>query len=234
MLQLKNIEAYYGKMRVLEGVTIHVEESEIVTIVGANGAGKTTTLRTIFGLVRPKQGSVLFQGEAIEKEPFYRRAMRRISFVPEGGRVFSELTVRENLEMGAFIRREPAEVREDMEIVFTMFPVLREREKSTAGTLSGGERQMLALGRCLMLRPILALLDEPSLGLGPMVLNEVYEKIGEIRRNGVTVLLVEQNAKKALQTADRGYVFSEGRIILDDTCSKLWENEHVRKAFLGE
>ncbi len=234
MLRLENIDAYYGRMKALEGVTIRVEESEIVTIIGANGAGKTTTLRTIFGLLRPARGSVLFRGEAIEKEPFYERARRGISLVPEGGRIFSKLTVLENLEMGAFIRNEVTEIQNDIEMVYHMFPILGERRESIAGTLSGGERQMLALGRCLMLRPILALLDEPSLGLGPLVINEVYEKIRNIRKSGVTILVVEQNAKKALQTADRGYVYQEGKIILSDSCSNLYNNEHVKKIFLGE
>jgi branched-chain amino acid transport system ATP-binding protein len=234
MLQLENIEAHYGRIKAIEGITIGVKESEIVTIIGANGAGKTTTLRTIFGLLKPTRGSIFFRGEHIEKEPFYERARRRISFVPEGGRIFSKLTVLENLEMGAFIRNEEGETRKDIKMVFSMFPVLMERQKSVAGTLSGGERQMLALGRCLMLRPTLALLDEPSLGLGPLVINEVYEKIKEIRRNHVTILLVEQNAKKALQAADRGYVYSEGKIILSDSCPNLYRDEHVKKIFLGE
>jgi len=234
MLQLKNVDAHYGRMKALDGITIGVENAEIVTIIGANGAGKTTTLRTIFGLLHPTRGSVLFRGEPIEKEPYYQRARRGISLVPEGGRIFSKLTVLENLEMGAFARNDSHEIQKDVEMVFAMFPILRERQKSVAGTLSGGERQMLALGRCLMLRPTLALLDEPSLGLGPLVINEVYEKIKEIRRNGVTILLVEQNAKKALQTADRGYVYAEGRIILSDNCSNLSNNEHVKKIFMGE
>jgi len=234
MLQLENIEAHYGRMKALEGITIGVKESEIVTIIGGNGAGKTTTLRTIFGLLRPTRGTISFRGERIENEPFYQRARRGISLVPEGGRIFSKLTVLENLEMGAFTRNESVEIQKDIDMVFKMFPVLKERQGSIAGTLSGGERQMLALGRCLMLRPTLALLDEPSLGLGPLVINEVYEKIKEIRRHGVTILLVEQNAKKALQTADRGYVYSEGKVILSDSCSNLCRNEHVKKIFLGE
>lgn len=234
MLRLEDVEVHYGRMKVLDRVTIRVEESEIVTIIGPNGAGKTSTLRTIFGLLRPTTGSVLFRGSPIEKEPYYQRAHRGISFVPEGGRIFSELTVLENLEMGAFIRKGAGEIKRDMEMVFDMFPILRERQKKSAGTLSGGERQMLALGRCLMLRPILALLDEPSLGLGPIVINEVYEKIKEIRENNVTILLVEQNARKALQMADRGYVFSEGRIILEGNCLELIKDQYIRKAFLGE
>lgn len=234
MLRVENVDAHYGRMKALDGIAIRVKDAEIVTIIGANGAGKTTTLRTIFGLLHPTRGSILFRGELIEKEPYYQRARRGISFVPEGGRIFSKLTVLENLEMGAFTRNEPNEIKEDVETVFSMFPILKERQRSFAGTLSGGERQMLALGRCLMLRPTLALLDEPSLGLGPLVINEVYEKIREIRNNRVTILLVEQNAKKALQTADRGYVYAEGRVIMSDTCSNLSNNEHVKKIFLGE
>jgi branched-chain amino acid transport system ATP-binding protein len=234
MLILEDVEARYGRLKAIAGINLSVEESEIVAIIGPNGAGKTTTLRTIFGLLQPSKGSVRFQGEPIEKEPFHRRAHRGISFVPEGGRIFSELTVLENLEMGAFIRRGKAGIRDDIEMVFNMFPILKERRAKSAGTLSGGERQMLALGRCLMLRPILALLDEPSLGLGPIVINEVYEKIRKIQQNNVTILIVEQNARKVFQIADRGYVLSEGCIMIEDTCLELMQNEYVQKAFLGE
>ena len=234
ILILEDVEARYGRLKAIAGISLCVEESEIVAIIGPNGAGKTTTLRTIFGLLQPSRGSVLFQGEPIEKEPFHRRPHRGISFVPEGGRIFSDLTVLENLEMGAFIRREKAGIRDDIEMVFNMFPILRKRRAKSAGTLSGGERQMLALGRCLMLRPTLALLDEPSLGLGPIVINEVYEKIRKIQQNNVTILIVEQNARKVFQIADRGYVFSEGRIMIEDKCHELIQNEYVQKAFLGE
>ncbi len=234
MLQVQDIDSYYGGMKALDGISLHVKESEIVGIVGANGAGKTTTLRTIFGLLRPKKGEILFKGVRIENEPAHKRARRGISFVPEGGRVFSKLSIRENLEMGAFVRKSQREVDEDVEMVYTMFPVLRERQRSLAGTLSGGERQMLAIGRCLMLRPTLLLLDEPSLGLGPLVVDEIYRKIKEIQRKRVTLLLVEQNARKALQIADHGYVYDIGRIVLEGTGQNLLNDEHVRKTFLGE
>lgn len=233
MLQLQEIDAYYGGMKALSGVSLHVEESEIVTIIGPNGSGKTTTLRTIFGLLRPRKGVILFKGEHLEKEPPHLRAKRGMSFVPEGGRVFSKLTVLENLELGAFSRKDRKELGGELEVVFNMFPILRERRKSLAGTLSGGERQMLAISRCLMLKPSFLLLDEPSLGLGPLVVNEIYRKILEIRKSQVTILLVEQNALKALQIADRGYVYTIGRIALEGRAAELLRNEHVKKTFLG-
>jgi branched-chain amino acid transport system ATP-binding protein len=233
MLQVQEIDAYYGGMKALNGISLHVEESEIVTIIGPNGSGKTTTLRTIFGLLQPKRGIILFKGEHLEKEPTHLRAKRGMSFVPEGGRVFSRLTVLENLELGGFSRKDRKELGGELEMVCTMFPVLRERRRSLAGTLSGGERQMLAISRCLMLRPTFLLLDEPSLGLGPLVVDEIYKKILEIRENQVTILLVEQNALKALQIADRGYVYTIGRIALEGTGPELLHNEHVKKTFLG-
>ena len=234
MLQVQEVETCYGEMKALTGVSLHVEESEIVTIIGPNGSGKTTTLRTIFGLLRPSKGAVLFKGEHLENEPPHLRASRGISFVPEGGRVFSKLSVVENLELGAFSRKDKKEVLGELEMVYTMFPILRDRRRSSAGTLSGGERQMLAISRCLMLRPIFLLLDEPSLGLGPIIVDEIYRKIQEIRESGVTILLVEQNAFKALQIADRGYVYTIGKIALEGTASDLMHNEYVRKTFLGE
>jgi branched-chain amino acid transport system ATP-binding protein len=205
-----------------------------VTIIGPNGSGKTTTLRTIFGILPPRKGSILFEGTHLESEPIHLRAKKRISFVPEGGRVFSKLSVFENLELGAFSRKDRKEISGELEMVYRMFPILQDRRKSLAGTLSGGERQMLAIGRCLMLRPIFLLLDEPSLGLGPLVIDEIYRKIIEIRENKVTILLVEQNAVKALQIADRGYVYTIGRIALEGTQSELLNNDHVKKTFLGE
>jgi branched-chain amino acid transport system ATP-binding protein len=233
MLQVQEIDAYYGGMKALNGVSLHVEESEIVTIIGPNGSGKTTTLRTIFGLLQPKRGIILFKGEHLEKEPTHLRAKRGMSFVPEGGRVFSRLTVLENLELGGFSRKDKKGVGGELEMVYTMFPFLRERRRSSAGTLSGGERQMLAISRCLMLQPTFLLLDEPSLGLGPLVVGEIYKKILEIRENQVTILLVEQNALKALRIADRGYVYTIGRIALEGTGPELLHNEHVKKTFLG-
>lgn len=233
MLEIKDVDVHYGKMKALHDIALHVGKSEIVAVIGSNGAGKSTTLKTIFGLLQPSKGTILFGGDPIHGEPVHQRARRRISYVPEGGRIFSELTVFENLELGAFTRKGGKDILEDVEMVFDMFPVLRQRMTKQAGTLSGGERQMLALGRSLMLRPLLVLLDEPSLGLGPIVINEVYSKIRRIRENGSTVLLVEQNARKALRTADRGYVYSEGKIVLQDKGPALLGNDYVRKAFLG-
>ena len=233
MLEVQEIDAYYGGLKALNEISLHVEESEIVVIIGPNGSGKTTTLRTIIGLVRPKKGSILFRGDHLENEPTHLRAKRGISFVPEGGRVFTKLSVLENLELGYFSRTDKKEIRCELEMVYSMFPFLRHRRKSLAGTLSGGERQMLAISRCLMLRPIFLLLDEPSLGLGPLVVDEIYNKILEIRMNKVTILLVEQNALKALQIADRGYVYTIGRITLEGTGSELLNNDHVKKTFLG-
>jgi len=234
MLQVLEIDGYYGGLKALDEISLHVKESEIVTIIGPNGSGKTTTLRAIIGLLRPRKGSILFKGDHLEGEPAHLRAKRGISFVPEGGRVFSKLSVLENLELGSFSRRDKKEIPGELEMVYSMFPFLRDRRKSLAGTLSGGERQMLAISRCLMLPPIFLLLDEPSLGLGPLVVDEIYRKILEIRMNKVTILLVEQNALRALRIADSGYVYTNGRIALQGTGSELLNNDHVKKTFLGE
>jgi branched-chain amino acid transport system ATP-binding protein len=231
---MEAVHAYHGGLKALDGVSLQVAESEIVVIIGPNGCGKTTTLRTIFGLLQPRSGVITFNGEHLEREPAHLRARRGIAFVPEGGRVFTRLSVLENLEVGAFVRRDRPEVLRDLEMVYALFPILAERRRSLAGTLSGGERQMLALGRCLMLRPTLLLLDEPSLGLGPRVVDEIYGRILEIRRNKVTILLVEQNALKALQVADRGYVYTVGRVALAGSGRELLQNDHVRRTFLGE
>jgi branched-chain amino acid transport system ATP-binding protein len=233
MLKVQDVDAYYGRMMALAGISLHVKESEIVTIIGPNGSGKTTTLRTLFGLIIPKEGTILFKGEHLEKEPAQYRAKRGISFVPEGARVFSRLSVLENLELGAYSRKDKKEAMTELETIYTMFPIVQSRQKSRAGTLSGGERQMLAISRSLMLKPILLLMDEPSLGLGPIIVDEIYKKIQEIREKGVTILLVEQNALKALQIADRGYVYRMGKIVLEGTGGELLENEHVKKTFLG-
>jgi branched-chain amino acid transport system ATP-binding protein len=233
MLQVLNIDAYYGRMMALKGISLHVKESEIVTIIGTNGSGKTTTLRTVFGLLTPKNGTILFKGERLEKEPAQYRAKRGISFVPEGGRVFSKLTVLENLELGAFSRKDKKEALNELGVIYSMFPILQQRQKSLAGTLSGGERQMLAISRSLMLRPTLMLMDEPSLGLAPLIINEIYRKIKEIREKGVTILLVEQNALKALQVADRGYVYRIGKIVLEGTGGELLNDDLVKNTILG-
>ncbi len=234
MLRVESISVYYGNRKALDGITFDVKESDIVTIIGSNGAGKTTTLKTICGLLKPKEGRILFKELAVEKRPAYVHARMGISYVPEGGRVFKKLTIQENLEMGAFFRKEHPQMLRDLQIVYEMFPILQERRKYPASTLSGGERQMLSIGRSLMSKPVLLLLDEPSLGLAPYIVKEIYGKILEIRTKGVTLLLVEQNARKALEIADRGYVYTIGRISLGGPASQLLDNEEVRKTFLGE
>jgi len=234
MLCLREIEVYYGKMKVLDQISFEVGDHEIVTILGSNGAGKTTTLKTICGLLKPKTGNILFKERAVEAEPAHVHAKLGISYVPEGGRIFGKLTIEENLEMGAFVRENPLQMARDIEMIYGMFPILMERRRSLAGTLSGGERQMLSIGRALMSVPDLLLLDEPSLGLAPYIVKEIYEKIREIRMKGVTILLVEQNVKKALEVADRGYVYNIGRIALKGSSSELLNNEQVRGTFLGD
>lgn len=234
MLHVQNIEVYYGNRKALDDITLDVNESDIVTVIGSNGAGKTTTLKTICGLLKPREGRILFGEISVEKRPAHVHARMGISYVPEGGRIFRKLTVKENLEMGAFVRKDHQQMVKDLQMVYEMFPILSERQKNPAGTLSGGERQMLSIGRSLMSNPTLLLLDEPSLGLAPYVVKEIYEKIAEIRGKGVTILLVEQNAKKALEVADRGYVYTIGRISLAGPASELLDDEKVRKTFLGE
>jgi branched-chain amino acid transport system ATP-binding protein len=233
VLKLENIHASYGRSEALKGVSLEVNESEIVTIIGPNGSGKTTTLRVIFGLMRPTEGVVRIAGRDITGEPAHRRACQGIAFGPEGGRVFTKLSVQDNLELGAYVRRDKVGIREDLAFVHELFPRLAERRRSVAGTLSGGERQMLCIGRCLMLRPSFLMLDEPSLGLAPLVVEEIYSRIELIRRRKVTILLVEQNAKLALEVADRGYVLSLGRVALSGSGADLLANEEVQRAFLG-
>ena len=234
MLRVRNIHVYYGNRRALEDITLDVHESDIVTIIGSNGAGKTTTLKTICGLLKPREGTILFRNAPVEKRPAHVHARMGMSYVPEGGRVFRRLTVEENLEMGAFVRKDPQRMSGDLQIVYELFPALRERRNNPAGTLSGGERQMLSIGRSLMSNPVLLLLDEPSLGLAPYVVKEIYERIAEIRARGVTILLVEQNVRKALEIADRGYVYTIGRISLAGSASDLLSDEKVRKTYLGD
>jgi branched-chain amino acid transport system ATP-binding protein len=233
VLKLENIHASYGRSEALKGVSLEVNESEIVAIIGPNGSGKTTTLRVIFGLVPPTEGVVTVGGREITGTPAYRRAREDIAFGPEGGRVFTKLSVQDNLELGAYVRRDKVGIREDLAFVHEIFPRLAERRRSLAGTLSGGERQMLCIGRCLMLRPSFLMLDEPSLGLAPLVVEEIYNRIELIRRRKVTILLVEQNAKLALEVADRGYVLSLGRVALSGSGADLLANEEVQQAFLG-
>jgi len=233
LLQLEGVHAGYGAIEVLKGVSIGVEKGEIVAVLGANGAGKSTTLMTISGINRCRQGRILFDGEAIQNRPPHEIVQRGISQSPEGRRIFPRLSVRENLEMGAFQRGHSNGLGDDVERVFTAFPILKERQSQLGGTLSGGEQQMLAISRALMARPKLLLLDEPSLGLAPMVVTRIFDIIREINRQGTTILLVEQNANMALHVAHRGYVLETGRIVLEDTAANLISNEQVKRSYLG-
>ncbi|UZE45310.1 ABC transporter ATP-binding protein [Selenomonas sputigena] len=233
MLKIDNIHVYYGAIHALKGVSLEVKAGEIVTLIGANGAGKSTTLRTVSGLLAPKSGSISFLGENIAGMPAHEIVKHGISQVPEGRRIFAEMSVQENLEMGAFTRKDKAGVEKDFEIVYNRFPRLKERRKQQAGTLSGGEQQMLAMGRALMSRPKLLLLDEPSMGLAPLLIKEIFSIIEDINREGTTVLLVEQNANMALSIAHRAYVMETGRITLQGAAKELAASEDVRKAYLG-
>jgi len=235
MLTINNLHVYYGGIHALDGVSISVDEGEIVTMIGANGAGKSTTIRSISGLVRARSGEIKFEGKPIHTLPPHEIVVLGIGQSPEGRRVFSNMSVRENLELGAYTRnRHSAEIKSDMERVFVQFPRLKEREAQSAGTLSGGEQQMLAIGRALMARPRLLLLDEPSLGLAPFLVRSIFSIIREINKQGVTVLLVEQNANQALKIANRGYVLETGKVLMADTAANLLKDDSVRKAYLGE
>jgi branched-chain amino acid transport system ATP-binding protein len=234
LLELNDIHTYYGAIHALKGISVHVEEGEIVTLIGANGAGKSTTLNTICGLLHPRKGTIYLDGEPIHELPAHEIVMRGVAQAPEGRRVFGRLNVTENLEMGAFSRNDREGIQRDIERVFTLFPRLKERAKQLAGTLSGGEQQMLAIGRSLMANPRLILLDEPSMGLAPILVETIFDTVREINSLGTTVLLVEQNALMALSIAQRGYVLETGIIVLHDKASALKENEMVRKAYLGE
>jgi branched-chain amino acid transport system ATP-binding protein len=233
LLEVKNVHSYYGNIHALKGISLAVERGEIVTLIGANGAGKSTTLKTISGIVRPRQGSVHFDGEDLAQYPAHEIVSKGISQVPEGRGVFARLTVTENLELGAYIHNSPKQMADDMDRAFTIFPRLKERRKQMAGTLSGGEQQMLAMGRALMSRPKLLLLDEPSMGLAPILVESIFETVQNINKEGGTILLVEQNALMALQVAHRGYVIQTGEIVLQDTAKALQNNETVKKAYLG-
>jgi len=233
ILVIDNIHTYYGKIQALKGISVEVEEGEIVTLIGANGAGKTTTLRTISGLLNPRQGTVLFDGEDLSKFNAHEIVFKGVAMVPEGRGIFSRLSVQENLDMGAYSRNDKALIAKDLELVFTLFPRLKERRKQVAGTLSGGEQQMLATGRALMAHPRLMLMDEPSMGLAPILVESTFETIQAINDEGTTILLVEQNATMALSVADRGYVLQTGEIVLSDTAENLKQNTMVQKAYLG-
>lgn len=233
MLDIKDINVYYGAIHAIKGISLSVAEGEIVTLIGANGAGKSTTLRTISGLLRPKTGSIIFLGKDIAALPAQDIVKAGISQVPEGRRIFANMTVMENLELGAYIRSDKAGIAQDYEMVFSRFPRLKERKAQPAGTLSGGEQQMLAMGRALMSRPKLLLLDEPSMGLAPLLIREIFHIIVDINRTGTTVLLVEQNANMALSIAHRAYVLETGRITLSGDAKELAQSEDVRRAYLG-
>lgn len=233
MLKIKDINVFYGAIHAIKGASLEVNEGEIVTLIGANGAGKSTILRTISGLLQPKSGSITFEGRAIAGLPAHEIVKGGISQVPEGRRIFAEMTVAENLELGAFTRTDKEGIKSDMEKVFGRFPRLKERISQLAGTLSGGEQQMLAMGRALMSRPRLLLLDEPSMGLAPLLIREIFTIIQDINKTGTTVLLVEQNANMALSIAHRAYVLETGRITLSGDAQELAASEDVRKAYLG-
>jgi branched-chain amino acid transport system ATP-binding protein len=234
LLQLDDVHTYYGTIHALKGISIDVRDGEIVTLIGSNGAGKSTTLRSINGLNHPREGRIRFGGEDITERPAHEIVKLGIAQSPEGRRIFPRMSVAENLEMGAYQRNDRAAIREDTERVYGLFPRLQERVQQKAGTLSGGEQQMLAIGRALMARPKLLLLDEPSMGLAPIFVEKIFEIVREINQQGTTVLLVEQNALMALETAHRGYVMETGRIALADDAKTLRQNEQVRKTYLGE
>jgi branched-chain amino acid transport system ATP-binding protein len=234
ILEIDDIHTYYGSIHALKGISLTVNEGEIVTLLGANGAGKTTTLRSINGLNRPRQGSIRFQGRDITTTPAHQIVKRGIAQSPEGRRLFPRMTVTENLEMGAFQRSDRSGIRDDMDRVFELFPRLHERRSQKAGTMSGGEQQMCAIGRALMAQPKLLLLDEPSLGLAPIFVERIFEIVKTINEQGTSILLVEQNALMALDNANRGYVLETGRIVLADDAAALKTNEQVRKTYLGE
>ena len=234
ILEVNDIHTYYGAIQALHGVSLHVDEGEIVTLIGANGAGKSTLLNTICGLLRPRHGTIYLEGQPIHELPPHEIVMRGVAQSPEGRHVFGRLNVVENLEMGAFARTDKAGIKRDKERVFTLFPRLKERSGQVAGTLSGGEQQMLAIGRAVMASPRLLLLDEPSMGLAPLLVETIFDTIREINALGTTILLVEQNALMALSIAKRGYVLETGEIVLQDSASELEKNEMVRKAYLGE
>ena len=234
MREVKDLKVAYGRVRAVKGISFSVEQGQVVTLVGTNGAGKTTTLRTISGLLRPEEGEIWFQGERIDAVPAHEVTTRGLAHSPEGRRIFPRLTVEDNLRLGAFARRDKAGIAEDLERVFNLFDILRTRRAQPAGTFSGGEQQMLAIGRAMMSRPKLLMLDEPSMGLSPLMMQRIMSTITELKSEGVTILLVEQNAQAALSLADYGYVLEVGSIVLEDTGPNLLVDDNVRKAYLGE
>jgi branched-chain amino acid transport system ATP-binding protein len=234
LLDVHDIHTYYGNIRALKGISLRVDGGEIVTLIGSNGAGKTTTLRTVIGTLRPLKGTIAFNGQRIDTMPTDRIVRQGIAQSPEGRRIFPRMTVMENLELGAFVRTDKENIRQDLDRVLTLFPRLKERLGQKGGTLSGGEQQMVAIGRALMARPSLLLLDEPSMGLSPILVETIFQIIADINQQGTTILLVEQNARMALRVAHRGYVIQTGRIVLDGTGSELLKSDVVRKTYLGE
>ena len=234
MLEIRDLEVCYGMIQAIKGISFEVKEGEVIALIGANGAGKTTTLHTVSGLLAPKAGSVIFEGMDITKIPAHKIVSYGMAHVPEGRRVFASLSVYQNLKMGAYTRNDKEEIEESLRMVYSRFPRLEERKNQPAGTLSGGEQQMLAMGRALMSKPRIILMDEPSMGLSPIFVNEIFDIIKQVSAGGTTVLLVEQNAKKALSIADRGYVLETGKIVLEGNAQDLLNDESVKKAYLGE
>ncbi len=234
MLEVNDIHSYYGHIHALKGISLTVDKGEIVTLIGANGAGKTTTLKTISGIMHPRQGTIVLEGERVDTLPAHEIVKRGIGQSPEGRKIFGRLTVMENLEMGAYSRDNKVEIKRDLDFVFSLFPRLAERRTQLGGTLSGGEQQMLAMGRAMMIHPRVLMLDEPSMGLAPVLVESIFEIIQKLNQEGTTILLIEQNAAKALQVANRGYVIETGQIVLQDNAANLRQNERVRKAYLGE
>lgn len=234
MLEVRDLEVCYGMIQAIKGISFEVNEGEVIALIGANGAGKTTTLHTVSGLLSPRAGSVIFEGKDITKIPAHKIVSCGMAHVPEGRRVFASLSVYQNLKMGAYTRSDKEEIEESLRMVYSRFPRLEERKNQPAGTLSGGEQQMLAMGRALMSKPRIILMDEPSMGLSPIFVNEIFDIIKQVSAGGTTVLLVEQNAKKALSIADRGYVLETGKIVLEGKAQALLEDESVKKAYLGE
>ncbi len=234
MLEVRNLHVHYGVIEAIKGINFDVNQGEVIALIGANGAGKTTTLHTVSGLIAPSEGTVTFEGKDITKTPGHKIVSMGMAHVPEGRRVFAELTVLQNLKMGAYTRSDKKEIQDSLEMVYKRFPRLLERKNQLAGTLSGGEQQMLAMGRALMSKPSIILMDEPSMGLSPIFVNEIFDIIKEVSAQGTTVLLVEQNAKKALSIADRAYVLETGKIVLDGKASDLMNNDAIKKAYLGE
>ncbi|MBO0602190.1 ABC transporter ATP-binding protein [Sporosarcina sp. E16_3] len=233
MLKVDNLNVYYGSIHALKGVSLHVDQGEIVTLIGANGAGKSTLLKTLSGLLKPKEGTIKYLNDSIAGKQAQAIVKSGISHVPEGRRVFAEMSVEENIELGAFLRKDKAGIQQDFQKVYEIFPRLHERRKQTAGTLSGGEQQMLAMGRAILARPKLLLLDEPSMGLAPLMVKTIFQVVKDINQEGTTILLVEQNANMALSIADRAYVIETGRVILSGTAKELQASEEIKNAYLG-